>query len=37
MSHLYTTKVTAVGGRSGTVKSDDGILGSVAKIGGSQR
>lgn len=26
MSHLYTTKVTAVGGRSGTVNSDDGIL-----------
>ncbi|MDD3022038.1 MAG: organic hydroperoxide resistance protein [Alphaproteobacteria bacterium] len=26
MSHLYTTKVTAVGGRSGTVKSDDGLL-----------
>lgn len=26
MSHLYTTKVTAVGGRSGNVKSDDGIL-----------
>jgi osmotically inducible protein OsmC len=26
MSALYTTKVTAVGGRSGTVKSDDGIL-----------
>ncbi len=26
MSHLYTTKVTAVGGRNGTVKSDDGIL-----------
>jgi osmotically inducible protein OsmC len=26
MSHLYTTKVTAVGGRSGTVRSDDGIL-----------
>jgi osmotically inducible protein OsmC len=26
MSHLYTTKVTAVGGRSGTVKSEDGIL-----------
>jgi len=26
MSHLYTTKVTAVGGRSGTIKSDDGIL-----------
>lgn len=26
MSHLYTAKVTAVGGRSGTVKSDDGIL-----------
>lgn len=26
MSHLYTTKVTAVGGRSGTIKSEDGIL-----------
>lgn len=26
MSHLYTTKVTAVGGRSGTVRSEDGIL-----------
>lgn len=26
MSHLYTTKVTAVGGRNGTIKSDDGIL-----------
>jgi len=26
MSHLYTTKVTAIGGRSGTVRSDDGIL-----------
>jgi len=26
MSHLDTTKVTAVGGRSGTVKSEDGIL-----------
>jgi Ohr subfamily peroxiredoxin len=26
MSQLYTTKVTAVGGRHGTVKSDDGIL-----------
>src|SRR5215471_13273912 len=26
MSHLYTTKVTAVGGRSGIVKSDDGVL-----------
>ena len=26
MSHLYTTKVTALGGRSGTVKSEDGIL-----------
>lgn len=26
MSHLYTTRVTAVGGRAGTVKSDDGIL-----------
>lgn len=26
MSHLYTAKVTAIGGRSGTVRSDDGIL-----------
>lgn len=26
MNHLYTTKVTAIGGRSGTVRSDDGIL-----------
>jgi lipoyl-dependent peroxiredoxin len=26
MSQLYTTKVTAVGGRHGTVRSDDGIL-----------
>lgn len=26
MSHLYTTKVTAVGGRNGTIISDDGIL-----------
>ena len=26
MSHLYITKVTATGGRNGTVKSDDGIL-----------
>jgi osmotically inducible protein OsmC len=26
MSVLYSTKVTAVGGRSGTVRSDDGIL-----------
>lgn len=26
MSHLYTTKVTAIGGRSGTVRSQDGIL-----------
>lgn len=26
MSYLYSTKVTAVGGRSGTVRSDDGIL-----------
>ncbi len=26
MSHLYTTRVTAVGGRSGTIKSEDGIL-----------
>ena len=26
MSHLYTTRVTAVGGRNGTIKSEDGIL-----------
>ena len=26
MSHLYTTKITAVGGRNGTVRSEDGIL-----------
>ncbi|MGB8602639.1 MAG: Ohr family peroxiredoxin, partial [Rhizomicrobium sp.] len=26
MSILYTTKVTAIGGRSGSVKSEDGIL-----------
>ena len=26
MSTLYSTKVTAIGGRSGTVKSDDGLL-----------
>ncbi|WP_404477263.1 organic hydroperoxide resistance protein [Novosphingobium sp. BL-52-GroH] len=26
MSNLYSTKVTAVGGRNGTVKSEDGIL-----------
>lgn len=26
MSELYTTRVTAVGGRHGTVKSDDGLL-----------
>ena len=26
MSHLYTTRVTAVGGRSGTIRSEDGIL-----------
>ncbi len=26
MSHLYTTKVTAVGGRNGRIKSEDGIL-----------
>lgn len=26
MSHLYTTSVTAVGGRAGTVRSSDGIL-----------
>lgn len=26
MNHLYATKVTAIGGRSGTIKSEDGIL-----------
>jgi lipoyl-dependent peroxiredoxin len=26
MSHLYETKVTANGGRHGTIKSDDGLL-----------
>ncbi|MBB4619661.1 organic hydroperoxide resistance protein [Sphingomonas abaci] len=26
MSHLYTTKVTAIGGRSGNIRSEDGIL-----------
>ncbi len=26
MGHLYTTKVMAIGGRSGTVRSEDGIL-----------
>lgn len=26
MSTLYSTKVTAVGGRSGTIRSDDGLL-----------
>ncbi len=26
MSALYSTKVTAVGGRAGTIKSDDGLL-----------
>jgi osmotically inducible protein OsmC len=26
MSHLYETKVTASGGRHGTIKSDDGLL-----------
>ena len=26
MSHLYKTRVSAVGGRAGSVKSDDGIL-----------
>jgi osmotically inducible protein OsmC len=26
MSHLYTTKVTATGGRHGNIKSDDGLL-----------
>ena len=26
MPHLYSTKVTAIGGRNGTIKSDDGLL-----------
>lgn len=26
MNHLYTTRVTALGGRNGTIRSDDGIL-----------
>lgn len=26
MSVLYSTKVTAIGGRSGTIRSDDGLL-----------
>src|ERR1700761_5844056 len=26
MSHLYETKVTASGGRHGTIKSEDGLL-----------
>lgn len=26
MTHLYQTRVTAVGGRSGSVRSDDGLL-----------
>lgn len=26
MSALYSTKVTAIGGRNGTVRSDDGVL-----------
>ncbi|MFC3216332.1 Ohr family peroxiredoxin [Novosphingobium panipatense] len=26
MSALYSTKVTAIGGRAGTIKSDDGLL-----------
>jgi len=26
MSTLYSTKVTAIGGRAGTIRSDDGIL-----------
>lgn len=26
MANLYTTRVTAVGGRSGTIRSDDGLL-----------
>ena len=26
MSHLYETKVTATGGRHGTIRSDDGLL-----------
>lgn len=26
MSELYSTRVTAIGGRAGTIKSDDGLL-----------
>ena len=26
MSHLYSTKVSALGGRNGTVRSEDGVL-----------
>ncbi|MGC8140629.1 organic hydroperoxide resistance protein, partial [Salmonella enterica] len=26
MSTLYSTKVTAIGGRSGTIRSEDGLL-----------
>jgi osmotically inducible protein OsmC len=26
MSHLYTARATAIGGRNGTVRSDDGLL-----------
>ena len=26
MAHIYQTRVTAIGGRSGTVRSEDGIL-----------
>ncbi len=26
MNHLYTAKTTAIGGRNGTIRSDDGLL-----------
>jgi len=38
MSHLYQTRVTALGGRDGVVRSDDGVLAlaiaSPAALGG---
>ncbi|MBZ9559287.1 MULTISPECIES: organic hydroperoxide resistance protein [unclassified Modicisalibacter] len=40
MSTIYSTTVTAVGGRAGTVKSDDGLLelslGLPKKLGGKE-
>lgn len=32
MKHLYNTRVTAIGGRNGTVRSDDGILDMTLSI-----